>query len=368
MARNKSFAPEIAVKEADTPSILELERSVEDGSHSPDEGREAAITPCSAYSNVFQGPPIHGLISASTSLRNMEIDKVTRSGMVESDGVTFTIDDTITQSLSSPTIQAIRPNTHKLLILILDRFSHQIPAKTNNLDIIDKGRFVRITLDEYMEACGLRDRKWARSQLNKSALELYSISMEWDEDEWEKPEGKRRAVKNTFHHRMRITAHTASPNEGNPVKGGALKIWLDFDLAKYLAKTYVMPYHRGLYKLNTNDYPHSIQLCWKLLFLHNMNRNKPKRRNTTTVKTLLSAAKDIPTYESLIEKGRIYERIIRPFDRNLAALVDVGVLSCYWYFDDHDNRIDGQRLGSLSYTEFSKLHIHYELLDYPDQS
>jgi hypothetical protein len=92
------------------------------------------------------------------------------------------------------------------------------------------------------------------------------------------------------------------------------------------------------------------------------------RANVTTVKTLLSAAKGIPRYSDLASKGKIYERLIYPFDRDLAALVEASVLSTYWYYDGSGNRIESAQLGGLSYAEFSALYIHYELKNYPDQT
>ena len=149
-------------------------------------------------------------------------------------------------------------------------------------------------------------------------------------------------------------------------------------LSLYLSNSYIMPYPDALLSINTHYHPYSIPLGWKLCALHNMNFGKDIA-NTTTVKTLLSAAKGIPRYSDIAQQGHIYERIISRLDRDLAALIEAEVLSAYWYYDDNGTRIEGGyykggkyiesgKLALLSYTEFSALHVHYELKNYPNQT
>ena len=313
------------------------------------------------YSNTLQGKPIHSLISSSTSPQNIQLDAITRAGTIESDGVIITIDETAIQDISS---QAFKP-----LVILLTQATSQLPrGNAITAEAIQRGRIVRLSLQEYMEECGVKDIKNARKQLNDSIRALYSISLEWDETGYERPEGKSRAVKVTKHHRMRITDHTITPSEKNPIRRGVAEVRLSFDMAEYLSNSYIMPYHRNLLRINTNNHPHSFSLGWKLCALHNMNFGRENRANETTVQTLLRAAKGIPRYERIAHRGNIYDLIIKPFDRDMRALVEAEVLSCYWYYDDMGNRIEGNQLGGLSYTEFSQLNLHYELSGYPDQT
>lgn len=312
------------------------------------------------YSNVLQGKPIHGFIASSTKGGAIQINAVTHSGTMESEGVIITIDEEAIQDIGS--------QTSKVLIILLSVATAQLPhGSAVTVEAIQRGRLVGITLSKYMELCGVKDAKEARSQLNDAIKALYFVSLEWDEIVYEIPEGKSRKVKTIKHHRMRITDHTITQEEGNPVKHGVAEFRLSFDMAEYLSNSYIMPYPVALLTINTHYHPYSIPLGWKLCALHNLNFGKDIA-NTTTVKTLLNAAKAIPRYSDLAQVGKIYERIIRPFDRDLAALVEAGVLSTYWYFDDNGNRIESGQLGLLNYAEFSALHIHYELKDYPDQT
>ena len=315
----------------------------------------------SLYHNTLQGKPIHSLIASSNSPQNMQIDAITHAGIINNDGVQITVDENA--------IQAISPQTFKALIIFITQATANLPrGNAITAEAIQRGRIVRMTLQDYMEECGIKDIKNAREQMNDAIRNIYSISLEWDETGYEIPEGKSRKVKVTKHHRMRITDHTITPSEGNPVKRGVAEIRLSCDMAEYLSNAYIMPYHRNLLMINTKRNPHSFSLGWKLCALHNMNFGNPKRANETTVSTLLRAATGIPRYETIADTGQIYNRIIKPFDRDMRALVEEGILSCYWYYNDLGLRIEGDQLGGLSYTDFSQLSVHYELNGYPDQT
>lgn len=328
----------------------------------------------SPYSKVLQGKPIHGLISSSASHGNIQLNAVTHEGTMSSEGVLITIDEEAIQDISA--------QTFKVLILLLTVATIQLPHETAiTAEAINKGRNVKIPLAKYMEACKIKDLKEARTQLNEAIKALYAVSLEWDETVYEKPEGGSRKVRITKHHRMRITDHTITQEEGNPVKRGVAEIRLSFDMAEYLSGAYIMFYPDALLSINTRYHPYSIPLGWKLCSLHNSNFGK-KTANITTVKTLLNAAKGIPRYSDISQQGHIYERIISRLDRDLAALVEAGVLSTYWYFTEESalgtiieggkykdgKYIESNQLGLLSYTEFSALYVHYEIKNYPDQT
>lgn len=323
------------------------------------------------YSNVLQGKPLHGLLSSSTAHGNIQIDAITHSGTMQSEGVLITIDEEAIQDISA--------QTFKVLIIFLTLLTAQLPhGNIIQANAIQKARIVKLTVDHYMRVCGIKDKKEARAQINTAVKTIYAFSLEWDEQVYEKSEGKSRAVRITKHHRMRITDHTITEKEGNPVKNGAAELRFSYDMAEYMSNSFIMPYPDAILTINTRYHPYSIPLGWKLCTLHNMNFGT-ERANTTTVKTLLNAAKGIPRYSDLAQRGNIYDRLIYPFDRDLAALVEAGVLSTYWYYRDDGTRIEGGyykggkyiesgKLALLNYTEFSALYIHYELKNYPDQT
>lgn len=344
--------------QAEEAAAQEAEPSAEELSLSALGGAIGAFGSDSLYHKTLQGTPIHGLIASSTSPQNMQIDAITRAGTITSGGVIITVDEEALLDVSA--------QTFKVLIMLLTIATEQLPrGNAITAEAIQRGRSVSITLEDYMSACKIKDKKTAREQLNAAIFALYGISLEWDETEWRVPEGKSRKVKQTAHHRMRITDHTITREEGNPVKHGEAEVRLSFDMAEYLSGAFIMPYPSALLSVHTQKNPYSFPIGWKLCTLYNMNYGKPTQ-NRTTVETLLRAAKGIPRYERIAARGQIFDRIIKPFDRDMRALVSGGVLASYYYFDDNGARVD--ELASLNYQEFIRLNVHYELSGYPDQT
>ena len=312
----------------------------------------------SLYKRTLQGTPIHGLIASSTTPQNMQIDAITRAGTINSDGVIITVAE---EALSDVSAQ-----TFKVLIMYLTRATEQLPRENQiTPEAINKGRTVRITLEEYMRACGIKDKKSAREQLNTAVKSIYAISLKWEETEYNRPEGKTRKVKERVTHEARIIDHIATNEGGNPTKRGAAEVQLSYSMAEYLSGAYIMPYPSALLTINTKANPYSIPLGWKLCSLYNMNWGKPSQ-GRTTVATLLKAAKGIPRYESIAAKGQVYDRIIKPFDRDLRELVERGILSSYYYADNMGARVNN--IAALSYLTFRDLNVFYEIKDYPNQT
>ena len=332
-----------------------LEKSIATGK----EGVVGSFVSDSLYHNTLQGAPIHGLIASSTHHGMIQMDGITHMGIMNSGGVIIT--------LSEETSASITAQTFKVLLMLLTIATEQLPQKDNlTAEAIDRGRIIRISLSDYMKKCGIADRKNARDQLNAAIVTLYGIaSIEWDEEEWIIPEGKSRKVKTKRHHRMRVIGHAVTDESDKPIKNGVAEVRLDYDMAKYLAGSYLMPYPAALLRVNTNNHPYSIPLGWKLCTLYNMNAGKATQ-GKTTVSTLLKAAKEIPSYAGLRDKGKWYERIASRFDRDMQELVDRGVLSSYAYYDGMGNRITV--LATLSYMEFAALDVRYTMAGYPDQT
>ena len=251
------------------------------------------------YNKTLQGTPVHGLIASATGEKAFQMNAITHTGIARSDGIVITVDENVIENLS--------PQTFKGLIMLLTVATERLPREDQiTPEAVLKNREIEITLEDYIKACRVKDKKSAREQLNTIIRTIYGISLEWDETEWKKPEGKSRKVKERMHYLARIIEKLGVSAEENPVKGGKVKVTLTYEMASYLAGAYIMPYPSALLAVNTQYHPYSIPLGWKLCALYNINYEKPERRNRTTVATLLQAAKGIPRYESMREKGKAF--------------------------------------------------------------
>lgn len=332
--------------------LLYEEREIEEAAEEPIEIDPARLP--SSYSQTLQGKGINGLIASSTSGGAVQLNALTHAGTMESEGVLITIEE--------QAIQDISPQTFKVLVILITKATAQLPrADQITPEAIVKGRTVRIPLEEYMSKCGIKDRKEARIQLTNAINTLYAISLEWTETRYSRPEGKTRKVKESIPYRLRIIDKTA----GSPVKNNVAEITFSYDMAAYLSAAYMMPYPSALLTVNTRYHPYSIPLGWKLCTHNNMNYGKPNY-GRISVKTLLSAAKGIPRYETIAGKGEIYRRIIAPFDRDLHALIEAGVLDSYSYLDADGEPVERSLLSGYSYAQFSLFTILFDLKDYPE--
>lgn len=312
----------------------------------------------SLFKRTLQGTPIHGLIASSTSPKGIQIDAYTGAGTMESEGVVITV--------SEEALLDISPQAFKVLIMLLTIATEQLPREHQITETsIRKGSRIRITLDEYMKKCGIRDKKSAREQLNTAIKALYGVSLEWDEIEYNRPEGKSRKVKEKVHYATRIIESIATREGGNPVRAGAAEVVLTYSMAEYLAGAYIMPYHSGLLSINTQYHPYSIPLGWKLYSLYNLNYGK-LTQGRVKVETLLKAAKGIPRYDLIAATGQVYDRIIKPFDRDMKELVSKGIISSYEYRDNMGTVVDN--IAALSFPVFRELTVWYDIKSFPDQT
>jgi hypothetical protein len=72
----------------------------------------------------------------------------------------------------------------------------------------------------------------------------------------------------------------------------------------------------------------------------------------------------IPTYSEVMSGDRGLERrIIKPFEKALNHLIDIGLLSNWYYRDADKNKLIPDENFRVKYKEFVDLYIGYEILN-----
>lgn len=322
-------------------------------------GRERTVGPFGSdamYYKTLQGPLVNNIISSLTTT-GVQLDAIAHTAELFREGnKIIRIDERALDDLSD---QAI-----KVLIILNNKATEQLPQKANFSEAsVEKNRTVKISIGEFMTACGIADRTSARDQLNAGVRTLFGVSYDWQEVMYIPQGGKRKDKKEEKHYSARIIEMIGTMEGGNPIKRGTADIVLAPKYAEYLALSYYQNYPSSLLKINSKLHPYSISLGWKLSAMYNMDIGK-NTQGKTTVSTLLKAVKKFPRYNP--SKGQAYQRIIHPFDRDMRELVDRGILSGYAYYDGMGNRVLG--LATLSYAEFAALNVRYTMAGYPDQT
>ena len=263
--------------------------------------------------------------------------------------------------------------THKVLETGLLKMTHGFP-KGEDIDanVIDEHREVEISIKEYQTLCGIKDTKEARKQLSEGTKDLYEIAeLNWTEERYEIPKGKKRKTKVATKWKARILDTIGDGTEQNPVQNGKVTMKFSFDVAKYFSKTgYIMPYNMNLLKINGKLNPHSYYMGRKLLDHHNQNIAK-ENANRISVKTLIAACPDLPSYEEVMKKGKhATQQIIDPFDRDMLALKcnKYSILSDWHYCNSKGEPLTAEQVTKYDYHTWIEWLIEFQLADYPDQS
>lgn len=171
-----------------------------------------------------------------------------------------------------------------------------VNSKGNNI--------ITLSLDEYMEMRGIKNKKTMRQQVKGDLNILYDISIIFKEHEKGKKE-------ETYDFRL----CTGKNNMENGI------IFFEFHptFFEYLKSKRVSPLPKGILKLNQNNNPNSFYFLEKISSHKAMNYFFTNA-NTLSVRVLLGSTPFIPKYEDIKGKGRINQRIIEPFERDMNAL------------------------------------------------
>lgn len=314
------------------------------------------------YSNMLQGKATNAL--SHSSKRGHKVDPFTGVGsLLTAEGVQVFLENFNNVSLNV--------QTHKVLdALTLELTSNFPHGAEATADQINKHRAVILSVNDYAELCGIKDKKEARKQLKEAITTLFNVVLEWDEIGYIVPDGKKRRTKQVLHHKLRVSDHIITDESENPIKGGKVAFKFSFEIAEYLSHAYIMPYPGKLLTVNSKRNPHSYYIGRKLAEHHNMNIGKPNT-NRISVKAILEALPDLPSYNEVINTAgkNVTQQIIQPFERDLIALKNTyGILASWKYCNSKGEPLTEEQVESCNYSTWEQWLIEFELADYPDQN
>ena len=256
------------------------------------------------------------------------IDAITDLATIERGGLTVQITDYVSKGIK------LKASTHRLLDALTVRF-----AETGG-----KSPTVEIPLSEYMDLCGLSDAKEARKQVKEDLEALYSLTLSYT--------GKGKHSLNFADVRL---------CDAKGIMNGV--IFLNFSRPLYgvLMQYPIMRLPNEYFKLNSKRNPNSSYFLRKISEQKNMNAGTPTE-NIISVQTLLNSTDELPRYEDIASTGRIDQRIIRPFERDMDALSN----TLSWeYCHSKGAPLTAEELLNMDYSLFRSLLIKITWVDYP---
>lgn len=246
-------------------------------------------------------------------------------------------------------------------ILTIPKYEQLTGLKTSTYQLLDaitvaltesgaKSPTVILPLEEYMKRRGLKDRKEAKTQAKADMEILRGASFSWEE---------RRGKKTESYSFVNLA------DSGEIRRNGDIVFTYGTTFYNILLGYPVMPYPAQLQTLNSKRNPNSYYLLRKIAEHKNMNIGK-KNEDIIAVKTLLSIAPYIPSYDEVMSGNRnIADRIIAVFERDMDAL---GATLSWNYCHSLDQPLTDEELNTMSYATFEGLMIHTEWRNYPAQT
>ena len=235
-------------------------------------------------------------------------------------------------------IAGLQQSTQQLMDIISARF----------IDSSKKSPYVTFTVDEYMKLRNLKDRKSAIEQLDKDCTTLMNIMIS------SKGNKKGDPGFDKFHIFDRAK-----------VENGIVLVAYGTTFFSYASQYGYMPYPQQLLTLNSRKSKHAYYLLRKITEHKNMNFGKPNE-NRISVKALLEACPEMPTYEQVMKTGKhVSQRIIEPFEHAMNLCKE----TFEWEYCKHNGEPLTDKEAELpDYKTFISLMVEIKWKDYPEQT
>lgn len=271
-------------------------------------------------------------VKASTK-RNTVIDPITGTATITQGNLSITIPD-FTE------LTGFKTSTYQLLDALTVALT----------ETGAKSPVVALSLEEYMAKRGLKDKKEARKQATDDLETLFNATISFKE--------KRKKGQEQDFHDIRIIGSM-------DIRKGIINVSFGTAFYNILLGYPIMPYPAQLWTLNSKKNPNSYYLLRKIAEHKNMNIGK-KNEDIIAVKTLLSVAPNLPSYEEVMATDRaVNRRIIKAFERDMDALEDT---LTWTYCHSNNSPLTDEEIASLSYDTFISLLLKLDWKQYPDQT
>ena len=294
---------------------------------------------------IFTGEITNAFMASNDDIGTIHKGDVLSGGLTEYrtnplKKVYFMKNDLFDNTLSQP--------TKRLFLFNLCKLAQNVGQYETDINKIKEGIATPFNIKEYMDECGLKDRKEAIKTIKKSIKEMLETYVGFDVTIYVKEKGKKqlktvRKITNILSPAIDIEGLGRNPTTGDIlehcIEKGLVYISFNLELASVLVNFPLLDLPPQLFKLDIRHSPHALDLGYHLISLANQNRNK------ISVYNALEACPDIPLQQLLLEKPieeetgtiplisiskqgllkdtiRPYKHIIEPLKKTLDALKD----------------------------------------------
>ena len=234
---------------------------------------------------------------------------------------------------------------HKTLITLMHRLTSIMPYN-KNLNVVDASKYMEftMTLDEYMETRGLKDKKHARQQLKESLTILKKTNITYKgKDKNGKEFVGEMGILDSWHFYNSKATIRMSPTFISHLSSSNL----------------LMNYNKNLLTINDKENPNSFNLGNELLI--DARRNKHKKERNKNGVFIINIEKLISVSSSLNDRRNFF-RTHERFENDMDALIENKVLKSWEYCTKGRKPLTDAELQASTkhYDSFINLYILYE--------
>ena len=310
--------------------------------------------PAPLYAPIVNNKATNALAKIDTG--SFTEDEIKHIWTANVDGVRFLLDN----NQPANDVQIIRT-----MDLLLIRLAEVIHLKAPSEILKGTGLFT-ISLNEYMELCGLSDRKNAREQLSKSLQYLYHTSATWEDIIYYDIEtGEKLKTPEAHKFDSRLLISIGDPLQ--PIENGRAIVELHPKFVQALSQGQIALLPRYILKINTHKHPHAYRIARFLALYQSMNLEKGNEHRIS-VKSILDKLPEIPSYEEVMATSKkVSQLIINPVERDLNALQDEYKGIKWHYCNSKGEPLTDEQLENYSYSDWITWLIEFEHINYPPQ-
>lgn len=334
---------------------------------------------------VFTGEITNAFMASNDDIGTIQKGDVLSDGLTEYrtnplNKVYFMKNDLFDNTLSQP--------TKRLFLFNLSKLAQNVGQYETDINKIREGTAQPFNIKEYMDECGLKDRKEAIKAVRKSIKEMLETFVGFDVDVYVKEQGKKkkktlRKITNILSPAIDIEGLGRNPTTNDIldhcIDRGLVYVSFNLELASVLVNFPLLDLPPQLFKLDIRHNPHALDLGYHLISLANQNRNK------ISILNALEACPDIPLQQFLYEKPldkeetretlftiskqgllkdtiRPYKHILEPLKKTLDALQDDtnAILKSYKLVDSKGKAL---KFEDITKNTLDSSYIIFELTD-----
>lgn len=222
--------------------------------------------------------------------------------------------------------QKVRTSMHQLTDALIIRCTEKCNIKTV------KDLVATISLQEYMDLRDLKDEKATREQVNEDLNTLYHLY-------YMHKSGQFRVI------------------SGYDFKNGIISVTFAPEFLALLQRSSIMRFPTNLLRIDVRSYPNAYYIGRRVVEHKRMNLCKPNE-SIIAIKTLCEATPCLP--DSLHVGRHQTEKIIEPFERDMDACIEYGILKSWEYCHTKGEPLTDEELQNMDINLFYSLLVKFE--------